>query len=451
MANEINYKNIDGESSTQEFGYNNLLTKEGVESLQVDANNDATNDVDLSNGINSSNSQAIIGTGSVDVQQTTLVESGILNTQNQVITNIINTNLDTESKIILGEFTFGASGALKMATDDNNGVWISPTGILGKQDGANTFTLGIDGTANFAGNLSAPSGTLGNISISGYILGGQTAYNTGTGFFLGYSGGVYKFSIGVPTGDYLTWDGTNLKVSTSGIIKNFTAGETINGATLPVPVYINNADTRVYACDANAQGKLKYFGFAISNSTAGNSINVQISGVIPGFSSLTIGAIYYISDTVGTISTTPGTLQIPIGIAVSATQIKMIDFPIGALVAGDILMNSSNVSTTPGYSGQSYIKCKEMEVVEAGTYRIKFDVARGGAANQVYGQIYKNGVAYGTERTIATGWSEDLSFLAGDLIQIYMKSSNPGTEVFISNFQVYTGYRNSLLVTQSNY
>ena len=46
----------------------------------------------------------------------------------------------------------------------------------------------------------------------GYIRGGQTDYETGTGFFLGYSTDDYKFSIGSAT-DYLKWDGTNLNLS----------------------------------------------------------------------------------------------------------------------------------------------------------------------------------------------------------------------------------------------
>jgi hypothetical protein len=45
------------------------------------------------------------------------------------------------------------------------------------------------------------------ISTTGNIKGGQTAYNTGTGFFLGYSGSAYKFSIGNSTTN-MTWDGS---------------------------------------------------------------------------------------------------------------------------------------------------------------------------------------------------------------------------------------------------
>lgn len=54
--------------------------------------------------------------------------------------------------------------------------------------------------------------TSGGITFSagGAIKGGQTDYNTGAGWFLGYSGGQYKFSIGDPAGNYFTWDGSGL-------------------------------------------------------------------------------------------------------------------------------------------------------------------------------------------------------------------------------------------------
>jgi hypothetical protein len=54
------------------------------------------------------------------------------------------------------------------------------------------------------------------ISTTGNIKGGQTAYNTGTGFFLGYSGSAYKFSIGSSTVNML-WDGTAFTVNGAAI------------------------------------------------------------------------------------------------------------------------------------------------------------------------------------------------------------------------------------------
>lgn len=65
--------------------------------------------------------------------------------------------------------------------------------------------------------------TSGGITFSagGAIKGGQTGYNTGTGWFLGYSGGAYKFSIGNPAGNYMLWDGSNLTIT--GNVTNVTA------------------------------------------------------------------------------------------------------------------------------------------------------------------------------------------------------------------------------------
>ena len=100
-----------------------------------------------------------------------------INTSGNVITELINTKLDTSAKQILGDFTFGASGAIKMITDANNGLWISPTGILGKKSGSTTFAITTSGDATFGGTLSAAAGTLGTITaatITGGTIDGVT-------------------------------------------------------------------------------------------------------------------------------------------------------------------------------------------------------------------------------------------------------------------------------------
>lgn len=105
------------------------------------------------------------------------------------------------------------------------------------------------------------------------------------------------------------------------------AGATINGATLPVPVYQNKTDNEVYACDANDATKYKFIGFAISNSTDGNAINVQTNGIIYGFSGLDEGQKYYVSDTIGTIANSPGTHEILVGVAISPTALLIMRGP----------------------------------------------------------------------------------------------------------------------------
>jgi hypothetical protein len=101
------------------------------------------------------------------------------------------------------------------------------------------------------------------------------------------------------------------------------AGETINGATLPVAVYMDDTDNEVKACDGNDLTKLNFMGFAISNSTDGNDITIQSDGIVPGFTGLDTGKLYYIQND-KTLGITPGTYSILVGVAISATQILII-------------------------------------------------------------------------------------------------------------------------------
>jgi len=101
-----------------------------------------------------------------------------------------------------------------------------------------------------------------------------------------------------------------------------------------------------------------------------------------------------------------------------------IGFPLEA-AAGDALeayadTESSTASGTP-------VKKKEIRIARAGAYRIKYDmkIDVSGGGNTVVANIYKNGVACGTQHgrdtdTYST-YTEDISgFAIGDLIQLYV-------------------------------
>ncbi len=64
-----------------------------------------------------------------------------------------------------------------------------------------------------------------------------------------------------------------------------------------------------------------FIGFAGGAITAGSSGQVVIGGEITGLSGLTRGSQYYLSDTAGQISTTPGTNTRKVGIATSSTTL----------------------------------------------------------------------------------------------------------------------------------
>jgi microcystin-dependent protein/cytoskeletal protein CcmA (bactofilin family) len=88
------------------------------------------------------------------------------------------------------------------------------------------------------GSLSAITVNTGALSVTdiltvgttGKIQGGQTDYNTGTGFFLGYSGGAYKFSIG-NTSQGLTWSGSGLSIGGGTLTSTAISGVSIDGST----------------------------------------------------------------------------------------------------------------------------------------------------------------------------------------------------------------------------
>src|SRR5690606_33151346 len=65
-----------------------------------------------------------------------------------------------------------------------------------------------------AATLSAIRAELGTVVISttGHLRSGQTAFDTGTGFWLGHDGSAPKFSIGNSSGNKLTWDGSKLTI-----------------------------------------------------------------------------------------------------------------------------------------------------------------------------------------------------------------------------------------------
>lgn len=110
--------------------------------------------------------------------------AGALDANGNFVNEIISTNLNTQSKQILGSFTFVGSGALDISTDVNNGLWISPTGILGKKAGATTFAIENDGDATFGGTLVAASGTFGTITagtFTGVAITGATIQTATTG------------------------------------------------------------------------------------------------------------------------------------------------------------------------------------------------------------------------------------------------------------------------------
>lgn len=84
---------------------------------------------------------------------------------------------------------------------------------------------------------------------------------------------------------------------------------------------------RVYKTDADYEGQRieNFVGFVIQAGSAGDTRQVQISGIIDGLSGLTAGDKYFLSNTAGAItnSISSATYPFEVGIAISATQLLL--------------------------------------------------------------------------------------------------------------------------------
>ena len=133
------------------------------------------------------------------------------------------------------------------------------------------------------------------------------------------------------------------------------AGETVDGSSLPIPIAISDGtggrtSGRFYKADANdtANGAVRFDGFCnVNAASAGTTYNVIVDGIVGGFSGLTIDAPYYVSDTVGTISTTPGTVQLFVGYAISATQIRIGQQQSYALIDSNVTRTDTQTASAP--------------------------------------------------------------------------------------------------------
>ena len=109
-----------------------------------------------------------------------------------------------------------------------------------------------------------------------------------------------------------------------------------------------------------------------------------------------------------------------------------------ALTASDNLKTSADGVDAPNSS--SYEVVKQIMVRYPGIIRVKFDI-KAHSGFTMFGIIYKNGIAIGTERsttgTSYTTFSEDIRVTIGDYIELYTKYSASGPDHASRNFRIY--------------
>ena len=106
-------------------------------------------------------------------------------------------------------------------------------------------------SATITGAITATSGSLSSLAVSGALTvgtsgkitgGTSTSFNTGAGFFLGYDSDAYKFSIGdASTKKNLTWDGTDIKIGGAQITAPDNPAVVIYDARSSSPPSVTNA------------------------------------------------------------------------------------------------------------------------------------------------------------------------------------------------------------------
>ena len=207
-------------------------------------------------------------------------------------------------------------------------------------------------------------------------------------------------------------------------------------------VYASTGAVTFTDADYDDERIYRFAGFCKEAKSVGESVLVQTGGIFEGFSGLTFGAEYYLSNTPGEISTIPGTYRFKVGIAISTTQLLMKPDERADVIASDDLLFSADTERTT--TSTTYVLVKRITIQFPGTLRIKFDMrsSSDGSGADVNGRIYKNDVAIGIEQQINSSTyatcSEDIAgWLPGDRCELYHKILITGPTCYVRNFRIY--------------
>ena len=165
------------------------------------------------------------------------------------------------------------------------------------------------------------SGYVSSNSLSGLLTKGNEYWvlvkwttDTGTGLGVGYDSAQGSPPTGI-TGDQVqksTDTGATWGVI-SGVNLDIRINATSNGALGHYEVFKSSA--------AALDNRFGFIGYAVNAATAGNPVRIDTRASMDIFTGLTANRKYYLSDTPGAISLTPGTIRLELGRSVSTTQL----------------------------------------------------------------------------------------------------------------------------------
>ena len=206
-------------------------------------------------------------------------------------------------------------------------------------------------SATITGAITATSGSITGaftIGTSGTFSSGQTAYDTGTGWWMEYNGGTPRVSLGNSSGNKLTWDGTSL---------------TIAGALSASTIDIGGADASSFHVDIDGNMWLGAATFAaapakVSNAGAATfasitlSTNVVLSGLQAGSS---VDGQYLAAASVVSAAVNVALRGWTQDCAFSVTDADTVAWGAGTFTASDGTAYSIGASNTGNMAAKTYI------------------------------------------------------------------------------------------------
>lgn len=170
-----------------------------------------------------------------------------------------------------------------------------------------------------------------------------SALSTFTGDILmsGHTTSTGTLAVQTPTSTQDAANKNYVDDSVSFFYATGTAGATI---TAGQALAASTTGQLIVADASNTTTTYRYVGFAVAAASAGSEVKYIRPGGIYVTSSLVAGMPYYLSDTGGNLSATPGTVPAKVGIALSTTRLQLMDPDYKAMAAG---------STTIQWDGSS--------------------------------------------------------------------------------------------------
>jgi len=206
-----------------------------------------------------------------------------------------------------------------LTANEIKALYLNPSGVksalgLAAAPGADVTQTIIDGGLITTGYIT--------LSTAGNIKSGQTAFNTGQGFWLGDVGGSAKFSIGNPAGNYYTYEEStgaltiNGSTITSPTITGIQSGSEIAIQGWQSTLSFSASDYRTVGWSAGNDETITLLDGTVYTITAGNTGSMAALTYIY----LDIATSVTVLQTTTTAATAVGTGKILIGVAQNNTD-----------------------------------------------------------------------------------------------------------------------------------